>query len=187
MRAHGDALERLLGALAGGFSPLLQLFAANTWLFGGLLTRVFAAKPKTATLVRTTTALTVVRGGEKANVLPARASALVNHRVHSRDSIASVIAHDKYVIGDPRVKIEVLDAVEPAPVASTRHAAFRTLRDAVFEIFPGASVAPGLFIAGSDSKHFWGVARQVRSKRTAEEGFAAARRRRGRRRRVWRR
>ena len=31
----------------------------------------------------------------------------------------------------------------------------------VLEIFPHAAVAPGLFIAASDSKHFWNLAPQI--------------------------
>ena len=31
----------------------------------------------------------------------------------------------------------------------------------VLEIFPHASVAPGLFVAASDSKHFWGLADNI--------------------------
>ena len=161
MPSHFDAARAMLSALGGGFRWPLQLLMANLWLFAPLLRLVFASKPKTATLVRTTTALTVLRAGNKANVLPACASAVVNHRIHPRDTVASTLAHDRRVIADDRVKIEVLQSTEPAPVSSTAHPAFETLRQTVFAIFPHASVAPGLFVAASDSKHFWGLARQI--------------------------
>jgi carboxypeptidase PM20D1 len=46
-----------------------------------------AMNPKTATLVRTTTAVTVFHSGIKSNVLPGEAYALVNHRIHPNDTI----------------------------------------------------------------------------------------------------
>jgi carboxypeptidase PM20D1 len=57
--------------------------------------------------VRTTTALTIFRAGAKENVLPASATAVVNHRIHPADSVASVLRRDKRVINDPTVQIEV--------------------------------------------------------------------------------
>ena len=60
----------------------MKIVMSNLWLFGGLVQRILAAKHKTATLVRTTSALTVFRAGLKANVIPAIATAIVNHRAH---------------------------------------------------------------------------------------------------------
>jgi carboxypeptidase PM20D1 len=57
--------------------------------------------------VRTTTALTIFRAGAKENALPASASAILNHRIHPADSVASVVERDRRVINDPSVKIEV--------------------------------------------------------------------------------
>ena len=52
-------------------------------------------------------------------MLPAKATALVNHRIHPKDSVAKVIAHDVKTINDPRVQVEVFGSpVEPAPVSS---------------------------------------------------------------------
>ena len=123
--------------------------------------QLLGSKPKTATMVRTTTALTVVKAGQKSNILPSAATAIVNHRIHPHDTVASVLARDVQTINDPRVKVEVLWSTEPAPVSSTDHPAFESICDTTRELFPGAAVAPGLFIAASDSKHFWGLAEQI--------------------------
>ena len=93
--AHADSMCLLLGSLRGGFGWPLQPLMSNLWLFAPLLKLVFAAKPRTATLVRTTTALTVFRAGAKYNVLPRTATAIVNHRLHPRDSVAYVKACDE--------------------------------------------------------------------------------------------
>jgi carboxypeptidase PM20D1 len=111
--------------------------------------------------VRTTTALTVFRAGAKENVLPCEATALVNHRIHPADSVDSVLARDRAVVNDARVRIEPTSWTEPSPVSSVGHAAYTHLAACVREIFPGAAVAPGLFVAASDSKHFWGLTDQI--------------------------
>ena len=59
------------------------------------------------------------------------------------------------------MRVEVISAVEPSPVSSVDHPAYFGLRDTVLEIFPHAAVAPGLFVAASDSKHFWNLAPQI--------------------------
>ena len=157
---HFNAAHRLFSALGGAGGPW-SVVAANLWLFNPLLRLVLAAKPKTATLVRTTTALTVFKAGEKSNVLPANAYALVNHRLHPSDTIASVIARDRAVIDDPRIQIEIEASNEPSLVSQSDHPAFRAIGATVRELFPEALVAPGLFVAGSDSKHFEAVERRA--------------------------
>eukprot|EP00967_Tisochrysis_lutea_P158529 scaffold324362_cov57-Tisochrysis_lutea.AAC.1 len=104
---HIGMAREMFGALAGGYNGPMALLMANLWLFAPVLARILAAKPKTAAVVRTTTALTIFRSGDKENALPATATAIVNHRIHPNDSVASVIARDRKIINDPNVKIEV--------------------------------------------------------------------------------
>ena len=67
----------------------------------------YRRKPKTAAVLRTTTAVTIFNAGVKINVIPNRATAWVNHRVHPQDSLRQVLEYDRKVIGDPRVKLRV--------------------------------------------------------------------------------
>lgn len=159
--AHADSLQLLFGALRGGFKWPMQMIVSNLWLFMPLLRAVLASKPKTATLVRTTTALTVIRAGSRSNVLPVSASAVANFRIHPADSVTSILARLKTVIRDERVKLRTLLATEPSPVSSPDHPAFADLAACVRAIFPSAAVAPGLFVAASDSKHYWNLAPQI--------------------------
>ena len=113
--AHADSLQLLFGALRGGFKWPMQMIVSNLWLFMPLLRAVLASKPKTATLVRTTTALTVIRAGSRSNVLPVSASAVANFRIHPADSVTSILARLKTVIRDERAKLRTLLATEPLP------------------------------------------------------------------------
>lgn len=155
------AATNMFTHLVPGFPFPMRLLLSNMWLFGGLLRRVLAAKHKTATLVRTTTALTVFHAGSADNVVPGSAKAVVQHRVHPNDTLDEVEAYDRAVINDPRVKISRAGFVPVSPVSSHSHPAFSTLETVVNLVYPEAGVAPGLFVANSDSRWYWDVARQV--------------------------
>ena len=158
---HHSSMNLMIDSLVGGFHGPLGFVMSNMWLFGPLVAKILGAKDKTATLVRTTTALTVFQAGNKENVLPGKAVALVNHRIHPNDTVESVIARDRKTIGDCRVKIDPVWWTEPSPVSSAVHPAYNAICACVHEIFPEAAIAPGLFVAASDSKHFWSLADQI--------------------------
>ena len=63
---------------------------ANLWLFGPVVRRQFLGAPATAAMLRTTTAVTMLRAGVKENVLPADAAAVVNFRIIPGESTESV-------------------------------------------------------------------------------------------------
>ena len=50
---------------------------------------------------------------------------------------------------------------EPSPVSDHLSEPFKMLGKAVHEVFDGVAVAPGLFIAASDSKWMWDVSRNI--------------------------
>jgi carboxypeptidase PM20D1 len=143
--------------------PLAQRVAlSNLWLLRPLVERQLFAAPSTAALLRTTTSLTVVSAGNKDNVLPGLATALVNFRLLPGDSIEAVTAHVKAAIGDDRIAVEPFDTPnEASPVSPSDNAAFRNIASTVREVFPGSIVAPGLMLGGTDARHFTAVSDAV--------------------------
>ena len=63
---------------------------ANRWLFGGVLDSQLSSTPVINAMIRTTTAPTMLNGSVKSNVLPIEATALINFRLHPRDTTESV-------------------------------------------------------------------------------------------------
>ena len=57
--------------------------------------------------------------------------------------------------------MEVISKLKPSPVSSSTHPAFIDMRNCVHAQYPTASVGPQLFIANSDSRHFWALADQI--------------------------
>ncbi len=165
--------------LAGGIDgPAGQMFAtlaphlpfgqrlafANLWCLGWLVEGQLASKPTTDALLRTTTAATVFSGGIKANVLPQHARALVNFRIHPRDSVASVLAHIEAVVADTGVAVSPVEggfSGEPSAVSPTDGAPFQRLARTVREVFPEALVAPSLMIAATDTRHYSGLSGSI--------------------------
>lgn len=158
--AVSDMLDRV-GPEIDSF--VTRMASANRWLFAPIIESQFASQPTTNAVVRTTTAVTVVEGSIKENVLPSRARALVNFRIHPQDSIASVTEHVRTTVDDERIQIAVApgNMAEPSPLSSVESDAYLTLETTIRQVFPDAVVSPGLFIAMTDSRHYMPIARDV--------------------------
>ncbi|MDO9490323.1 MAG: M20/M25/M40 family metallo-hydrolase, partial [Sphingomonadaceae bacterium] len=160
---------RLIDAMAGTLDrtgPAMDLpmraVLANRWLTEPLVLRTMAGSPSGAASVRTTTALTMFNAGTKANVLPQTARAVVNHRLLPGDTVASVVARDRAVVDDRRVRVSALaGARDPSLVSPAEGPAFAAVERAAMRVFPDAVVAPGLVIAGTDARHYEPVAKAI--------------------------
>lgn len=159
--ATEDMFERLAPHMSFGG----RLAFANLWLLRPVLTRVLASDATSAAMVRTTTAPTIIQGGEKDNVLPIRARAVVNHRIVPGETPESVRTRVEDVIDDPRVQVSFLESgrAAPSPVSDANGAAFGVLERTIHEASPGAGVVvvPWLVVAGTDAKHYSGRSRNV--------------------------
>ena len=91
---------------------------ANRWLFGGLLDSQISSTPVINAMIRTTTAPTMLNGSIKSNVLPIEATALINFRLHPRDSIESVTEHVRRVVGSDQVEVRTLGGMEASGYSS---------------------------------------------------------------------
>ena len=71
-RISGPSL-RMADHLAPELGFPFRVVLANLWLFGPVLELAMSGQPALDALLRTTTAVTIVEGGVKENVLPGRA------------------------------------------------------------------------------------------------------------------
>lgn len=140
----------------GGFS---RVALSNLWLFGPVVQKQLEGASSTNAMLRTTTALTVVNAGNKENVLPGRAEAMVNFRILPGDTKEGVMEHVRQnvaaVVPEGRYELFALPGkVDASKVAPTASAQYRLLNSTIREVFPDALVAPGLMVAGTDSIHY---------------------------------
>ncbi|EGD81161.1 hypothetical protein PTSG_11201 [Salpingoeca rosetta] len=153
--AHiNGALFDMITHLAPEMPFLKRIIMCNLWLFAPIAKLFVSLKSDSDALQRTTTALTVIEGGVKENVLPHTVSALVNHRISPGETVADVVARDITIIADARVSVEIVHSVEPLPTSSCETRGFKVLERSIRQIWPDYYVAPALMIAGTDTKHY---------------------------------
>lgn len=137
-----------------------RVFFANRWLFSGVLDDQLSAQGMTNAMLRTTTAPTMLSASVKVNVLPIEAIAVVNFRLHPRDSVASVVEHVKRVVESEDVEVRVPEGSGRAAsqVSDWNSSGFGSVADSIRQIYGEVVITPGLMIAGSDSRHYGKVA-----------------------------
>ncbi len=131
--------------------------------FGSAVEKKLSAAPQTNALIRTTGAVTVIEGGLKANVLPQHAAALVNYRILPGDTVESVLAHVRSVVGSD-VEVTAEDGgftTDPSPLSDTESASFRLLASTIEDVFPDARTAPWILMGATDSRYMVPLADNV--------------------------
>lgn len=145
-----------LGAAVGGLKGLLL---SHPRLFKSLILKQLAASPTMGSLVRTTQALTVVRGGDRDNVMPETAEANVNIRILTGESVASATARIEKSISqavDGSVSVEAVDGsvFEPVDSSPISGPAWDLLKDQASCIWQDVIVAPYLMTGTTDSRWY---------------------------------
>ena len=142
--------------------PVRMVFA-NLWLFRpalDLATRLMGGELNA--LVRTTCAVTQMQGSPANNVLPPDASVGVNLRIMCGDSADKAEARIRRAVGDEAVSFRRGPWAEPSPYSETEGSeGWARLKSAVERTWPDAIVSPYLMLAGSDSRHYGRISRNV--------------------------
>jgi carboxypeptidase PM20D1 len=153
---------QMFETLAPDMHGVNKIALTNLWLLGPLVRWQLAQSPSTDALQRTTQAITVIRGGDKENVLPASADALVNFRLLPGETVAGVLEHVRDAVRDSSVHVEVLPgAREASSVSSVDSPAYGMIARAARAVAPGVLVAPGLLVGATDSRSMVGIADDV--------------------------
>ncbi len=147
---------QMFDAIAPEMSLPNRVLLSNLWLFGPLVRGELTKGPGTNAMLRTTTAPTVFRAGNKDNVLPDLAEARVNFRLAPGDTQEAVIGHVVRAIGNAAVRVERAEGAafaDASPVSPTNGQPYQLIARTVRETFPGTLVAPALMIGATDSRH----------------------------------
>ena len=154
--------QEMFETLAPEMSGLNRVLLSNLWLFKPLVQRELQKTASTNATLRTTTALTIFNAGNKDNVLPAQADAVVNFRLFPGDTTDDVIAHTQHVMALPGLKVVKGPGwSEASRVAATDAPGFRLINRTLRQLHPDVIVAPGLMIGATDSRYFDAIADDV--------------------------
>ncbi len=156
----------MLSTVAPEMSLPLRVAMSNLWLLGPIVQKQLEAGASTNALLRTTTALTVIRAGNADNVMPGQVEATINYRMLPGDTAAGMMDRLKGQVskslGHDRFELTALSGgSEPSRVSPVDSPAYQLINRTVREVFPGTIVAPGLMIGGTDSRHFEGVSDHI--------------------------
>ena len=162
---QASPLKELIEVAAPDMPFMQRLAFANMWAMGGAVESALEASGAGNAMIRTTTAPTMLSGSIKDNVLPQRAEAVVNFRIHPNDTPESVRAHVEALIADidgvSVAQYEGSIGSSASPVSSTETRAFAVLHAVADKIGEGAPVAPGLVIGATDARYATGVSDNV--------------------------
>jgi carboxypeptidase PM20D1 len=149
--------------LAPEMSLTLRMALSNLWLFRGIVEGEYEKSPSSAALLHTTMAVTVLQAGEKENVIPTQARAIVNLRLLPGQSIEAAAAHIRQAVADARITVTPLTqfAQEASPPSPYNCEQFGHLQTAIAQTFPNTLVAPTLMLGAADARHYAAICPHV--------------------------
>lgn len=96
--------------------------------------------PASNALVRTTTAITMAKGSDAANVLASEAEVTVNFRILPGDSVSGVIEHVKKLCEGYDIDLKVISQRAPSNISPENVRGFEIIKEKVNKIYPKAIV-----------------------------------------------
>ena len=128
-----------------------RLLACNLPALKPLMKAAMKQIPLAASMMRTTTGITMVSGSPAANVLPQKASVTVNFRMMPGVSTEDVIRHIRTCVRNKEIEINCLKKKEASAVSPTDAKAYRIIEELCQQESGDNIVAPMLVIAGTDA------------------------------------
>ena len=121
--------------------------------------RILEKTPVFNAVLRTGISPTILEGGIRTNVIPTDATAKLNVRTLPGQSIDSVVAQLKKVVGDPLVDITIADRGENSPASDFHAPLFNAIRESAQALEPSLAVVPYLSTGATDSARLrnWGM------------------------------
>jgi len=114
-------------------------------------------------LMRNTLVITMINAGQKPNVIPGNAEAVLNARLLPGQTVDAFIAELTQVIDNPKVEIEIVNARPKAEISafyakrskiapsSLDTALYRSIEKSAAKTWPGVAILPTLLVASTDA------------------------------------
>lgn len=153
-----ETVEELADKMGGKYRFAMRHYG----LFKGKILRMLSKDRATDALIRTKMVPTILEAGDKYNVLPRVATAIINIRILNGENDQTVLQHVKKAINDDRVQMEVYGVyTPPSPVTRTNTWLYEALKLSINETFSDALVVPALFPGATDSKHYTNLTNNI--------------------------
>lgn len=141
---------------------LYRLIFANLWCFKPALNLICKKSGgELNALVRTTVAFTQMQSSAASNVLPPKAWVGANLRLMGDETVGSAKAYLEKTIDDDRIRVDVVEGMNPSPVSRTDGEPWQRLCTAIRATWDGVVVTPYMMLACSDSRHYGRISDHV--------------------------
>lgn len=148
--------------IGGSMSFVNRMGIANQWLMKPVLLSQLTKNNSTNALIRTTTALTMMKGSDAPNVLSSEVEFVVNFRLLPGNTVRDVKTHIAEATQGFDVEIEEIDSVkEASAVSPTDTKAFKLIEAAIHEIHPVAIATPYLTVGATDAYKYQIVSKNI--------------------------
>ncbi|UPQ77348.1 M20/M25/M40 family metallo-hydrolase [Chryseobacterium nepalense] len=148
--------------VGGSMSFISRMAIANQWLLKPVLLSQLTKNNSTNALVRTTTALTMMKGSDAPNVLSPEVEFIVNFRLLPGNTVKDVKEHIANATKGFDVEIDEIDSVkEASAVSSSNTRAFQMIEAAIKEIHPTAIATPYLTVGATDAYKYQVVSKNI--------------------------
>ncbi|MBR0112716.1 MAG: M20/M25/M40 family metallo-hydrolase [Clostridia bacterium] len=139
----------------------VRLVTCNLNYMKPLIKQIMKQIPPAASLVRTTTGVTMAQGSPAANVLPQKASVIVNFRMMPGVTIDDVVKHIHSVVRNKNISVEILKAKEASKFSPTDSDSFRIIKKICMQDDENNIVAPYLVMGGTDACNYEPVCENI--------------------------
>jgi carboxypeptidase PM20D1 len=160
-RSLNPLVRETLTYAAAEMSLGYRALMANLWLTAPLIKAQMEKDHVSRALLGTSQAVTMVRGGVKANVLPERACATVNYRLFPGDTREPVLDRIASITSGLDLQVSASEPVLPPAPSNLYSAAGRILCRTIRAHFPEAVIVPVVAPGATDSRHFGGIAAEI--------------------------
>jgi carboxypeptidase PM20D1 len=160
-RSLNPLVRETLTYAAAEMSLGYRALMANLWLTAPLIKSQIEKDRVARAQLGTSQAVTMVRGGVKANVLPERACATVNYRLFPGDTRELVLGRIATITRGLDLEVSASTPVLPPSPSDLDSDSGRILGRTIRAHFPDAVIVPVVSPGATDSRHFGGIAGQI--------------------------
>lgn len=104
-------------------------------------------------LTHSTAITTIVQAGELANVIPAKASAVVNCRLLPGETVEELIAYMKSILPEG-IDVRLIQGNDAPPESKIGTSGYKKIEEVIGEMYPGMPLIPEMLLGGTDSRYY---------------------------------
>jgi len=144
---------------------ITRILIANSDILEFFLFKELEKNPLDNAYIRSTTAITKLKGSDFANAIPSKAVLTLDSRILPTQTPEDMLEHIKYVLNkefrEDEYKIEIVSKSNPSNISNTDNEIFKKLSLEIKTMFPSANIVPYMIPAGTDAKHYEKISNNV--------------------------